>query len=294
MYFQSIDLIYLCVYLISEGILTNIRIYYNSFRWCLTSNTKPFILPIDRDPQVMTREKKPPQALEIRNIQRDRVFIGLSLAAAVAVAIHIANGDDHPDAQVKAVFYQNTAQCEADITRQQAEYAAQQQQYQAGQLDEQPAPPPIQAADCGAQMQAAQQEHDRTAPVYNSIADCQAEGVQCEATPTGAQSAGYRPIYGGTYLDINDSSSYTYINYGGSQHRIYLPRTVYQSMTPGRVVTPYGREIAQSATGRVSVPRHTTFAAPARPTGTSGAGTIRGRSSQGFGSSFKSTGRGGK
>jgi uncharacterized protein YgiB involved in biofilm formation len=293
MFVQTIDLVYLGVYLVSEGILTNIRIHYNSFIWCLISNTKPFNLSIDRDPQVMTREKKPPQALEIRKIQRDRVIIGLSLAAAVAVAIHIANGDDNPDAQVEAVFYQNTAQCEADITRQQAEYAALQQQYQAGQLDEQPAPPAIQAADCGAQMLAAQQEHDRTAPVYNSIADCQAEGVQCEATPTGAQTAGYRPIYGGTYLDINDSS-YTYINYGGSQHRIYLPRTVYQSMTPGRIVTPYGREIAQSATGRVSVPRHTTFAAPARPTGTSGAGTIRGRSSQGFGSSFKSTGSGGK
>lgn len=241
----------------------------------------------------MSRKKKQPQSLEIRKIQRDRVIIGLSLAAAVAVAIHITS-DDNPDAQVEAVFYQNTAQCEADITKQQAEYAALQQQYQAGQLDEQPAPPPIQAADCGAQMLAAQQEHDRTAPVYNSIADCQAEGVQCEATPSGAQPAGYRPSYGGTYIDVNDSSSYTYINYGGNQHRVYAARTVYQSITPGRIVTPYGREIAQSSTGRVSVPRHTTFAAPARPTGTSGAGTIKGRSSQGFGSSFKSTGDGGK
>jgi uncharacterized protein YgiB involved in biofilm formation len=294
MYFQSIDIIYLGVYLISEGILTNIRIYYDIFRWCLTSNPKPFNLSIDPDEKVMSRKKKPPQALELRKIQRDRVIIGLSFAAAVAVAVHIANGDDNPDAQVEAVFYQNTAQCEADITRQQAEYAALQQQYQAGQLDEQPEPPPIQAAECGAQMLAAQQEHDRTAPVYNSIADCQAEGVQCEATPSGAQPAGYRPSYGGTYIDVNDSSSYTYINYGGNQHRVYAARTVYQSITPGRIVTPYGREIAQSSTGRVSVPRHTTFAAPARPTGTSGAGTIKGRSSQGFGSSFKSTGDGGK
>jgi hypothetical protein len=63
---------------------------------------------------------------------------------------------------------------------------------------------------------------------------------------------------------------------------------------PGRVVTPYGREVSQVTTGRVSVPRHTSFAAPSRPTGTSGSGTIRGRSSQGFGSSFKSTGSGGK
>jgi uncharacterized protein YgiB involved in biofilm formation len=301
MFAQTIDLVYLCVYLISEGILTNIRIYANSFRWWLSrsietindrANPQPFNLSIDRDLTVMTRNKKPPQPLEIRKIQRDRVIIGLSLAAAVAVAIHITS-DDNPDAQIEAVFYQNTAQCEADITRQQAEYAALLQQYQAGQLDEQPEPPPIQAADCGAQMLAAQQEHDRTAPVYNSIADCQAEGVQCEATPASVQQAGYRPIYGGTYIDIDDSR-YTYINYGGNQHRIYAARTVYQSINPGRIVTPYGREIAQSATGRVSVPRHTTFAAPTRPTGTSGAGTIRGRSSQGFGSSFKSTGGGGK
>jgi hypothetical protein len=300
---QKIDIVYLCVYLISEGILTNIRIYANSFRWWLSrsidsindrDNPQPFNLSIDPDEKVMTRNKKPTQPLEIRKIQRDRVIIGLSCAAAVAIAIQIANSSDDPNGKIEAVFYQNTAQCEADINRQQAEYAALLQQYQAGQLDEQPEPPPIQAADCGAQMLAAQQEHARTAPVYNSIADCQAEGVQCEATPASGHTAGYRPIYGGTYIDIDDSSSYTYISYGGSQHRVYAARTVYQSINPGRIVTPYGREIAQSATGRVSVPRHTTFAAPTRPAGTSGAGTIRGRSSQGFGSSFKSTGGGGK
>ncbi|MCY7338330.1 MAG: DUF1190 domain-containing protein [Chamaesiphon sp.] len=244
----------------------------------------------------MTRNKKQPQALEIRKIQRDRVIIGLSLASTVVITYCIlySYSDDNPDGQVDAVFYQTAAQCEADIDRQQSEYAILLKQYQAGELEEQPDPPPMQATDCAPQMLAAQQEHDKTAPVYNSIADCQAEGVQCEATPQTAQVAGYRPVYGGTYIDTYDTSSYTYINYGGSQHRVYAARPVYQSITPGSIVTPYGREIAQSTTGRVSVPRHTTFAAPARPIGTSATGTIRGRSSQGFGSSFKSSGRGGK
>ncbi len=244
----------------------------------------------------MTQRKKQPQALELKQIHRNRVIIGLSIASTVVITscILYSYSDDNPDGQVDVAFYQNTAQCEADLTRQQTEYAALQQQYQAGQLDEPPAAPQMQVSDCAPQMLAAQQEHDKTAPVYNSIADCQAEGVQCEATPQTNQVAGYRPIYGGTYIDTYDTSSYTYINYGGSQHRVYAPRPVYQSMNPGSIVTPYGREITQSTTGRVSVPRHTTFAAPARPTGTSATGTIRGRSSQGFGSSFKSSGRGGK
>jgi uncharacterized protein YgiB involved in biofilm formation len=243
----------------------------------------------------MTRKKKKqPQTLEIRKIQRDRVIIGLSISAAVVVAGYTIGNSDHPDGQVDVAFYQTTAQCEADITKQQAESAVLQQQYQAGQLDEQPEAPQMQVSDCAPQMLAAQQEHEKTAPIYPSIADCQAEGVQCEATPASEQSAGYRPIYGGTYIDTYDSSSYTYVMYSGRQYQVHPARPVYQSITPGRIVTPYGREIAQATTGRVTAPRHTTFAAPARPTGTSATGTIKGRSSQGFGSSFKSSGDGGK
>ncbi|NJR32862.1 MAG: DUF1190 domain-containing protein [Chamaesiphon sp. CSU_1_12] len=143
-------------------------------------------------------------------------------------------------------------------------------------------------------MQAAKEEHNKTAPVYASIAECQAEGVKCEATPAGEQIAGYRPVYGGTYIDPYDTSSYVYVHSSGTQYRVYPAHTVYQSINPGSVVTPHGREISQVATGRVSAPRHTTFKAPARPSGTSASGTIRGRSSQGFGSSFKSSGSRGK
>lgn len=245
----------------------------------------------------MTQQENDPQKLQLRQIRRKQIYLGLAIAAVLALLIsRCGDGDEEENANesVNAVFYQNTAQCEADISKQQTEYALALKQYQAGQLQQQPAPPPMQVMDCAPQMLAAQQEHQKTAPVYGTIADCQSEGVQCEAIPAGEQSAGYRPVYGGTYIDPYYSPSYTYVIYGGTPYRVYTTRTVYQSNTPGRVVTPFGREISQVSTGRVVVPRHSTFAAPARPSGTSGKGTIRGRSSRGFGSSFKSTGRGGK
>jgi uncharacterized protein YgiB involved in biofilm formation len=241
-------------------------------------------------------EKNQPKNLQSIQINRKKVYLGLTIAGVLALLVYCNNADmteEEANEPIDALFYQNTAQCEADANKQQAEYAVLQKQYQAGQLAEEPAPPLMQSQDCAPQMLAAQQEHNKTAPVYAAISDCQAEGVQCEAIPAGEPSAGYRPVYGGTYIDPADSS-YTYISYGGSQHRVYESRTVYLSSNPGRVVTPYGREISQVTTGRVTAPRHSSFAAPSRPIGTSASGTIRGRSSQGFGSSFKSTGSGGK
>jgi uncharacterized protein YgiB involved in biofilm formation len=243
----------------------------------------------------MTKSKKnKPKQLQILQIHRKKVYVGLATAAVLAILVARCGDDQNATESIKALFYENTAQCEADANNQQAEYVVLQKEYQSGRREEAPTPPPMQAQDCAPQMLAAQQEHNKTAPVYNSIADCQAEGVQCEATLAGEQLAGYRPVYGGTYIDPYEDPSYTYINYGGYQHRVYPSRTVYLSSTPGKLVTPYGREISKTTTGRVTAPRHTTFAAPSRPTGTSASGTIRGRSSQGFGSSFKSTGRGGK
>jgi uncharacterized protein YgiB involved in biofilm formation len=241
----------------------------------------------------MTKKRTKPQNLQSRPITRNKIYAGLAMAGVLAIVLVRCSSDDANES-IDTVFYQTAAQCEADINTQQAEYVVLQQQYQAGQLEEAPTPPPMQAKDCAPQMLAAEQEHKKTAPVYNSIADCQAEGVQCEATPTGESTAGYRPRYGGTYIDPYYDPSFTYISYGGSPYRVYANRTVYLSSTPGTVVTPFGRQISQVTTGRVTAPRHTTFAAPTRPTGTSASGTIRGRSSQGFGSSFKSTGSGGK
>ncbi len=242
----------------------------------------------------MTRKhRQQPQTPQLRQIRRNQIYLGLTIVATLAIASQ-CNREETPDDALDLVFYETTAQCEADLNQQQAEYIALQQQYQAGHLEEAPTPPSMQVKDCAPQMLAAEREHAKTAPIYPSIADCQAEGVKCEPTPASEATRGFRPIYGGTYIDTEDTTSYTYISYGNSQYRVYAPHTVYRSITPGNIVTPYGREIAQISTGRVSAPRHSTFAAPARPTGASATGTIRGRSSQGFGSAFKSTGSRGK
>ncbi len=244
------------------------------------------------------RNKKKPKILELIQIHRKKVYWGLAISGVMAfIAYIMINADmteEEANERIDAVFYQTVAQCETDIKKQQDEYVILLAKYRAGEIPTEPTPPPMQTRDCAPQMLAAEQEHIKTAPVYGSIADCQVEGVQCEMIPAGEQTSGYRPVYGGTYLSPYDNPSYVYINYGGSQHRVYESRPVYQSITPGNIVTPYGREIAQSTTGRVMAPRHTSFVAPARPTGTSASGTIRGRSSQGFGSSFRSTGSGGK
>jgi uncharacterized protein YgiB involved in biofilm formation len=244
----------------------------------------------------MTRNKKKPKILKSLQIHREKVCWGLAISSVIAFTIYSVNADmteEEANEPIDATFYQTAAQCETDIKKQQDEYVILLEKYRTGQIPTEPTPPPMVATDCAPQMLAAQQEHLKTAPTYGSIADCQAEGVQCELIPAGEQMTGYRPVYGGTYIDTY-SPNHVYINYGGAQRQVYESRTVYQSITPGRVVTPYGREIAQPTTGRSLAPRHTTFTAPARPTGTSAAGTIRGRSSQGFGSSFKSTGSGGK
>jgi uncharacterized protein YgiB involved in biofilm formation len=243
------------------------------------------------------RNKKKNKNLESIQIHRSKVYWGLAISGVIALIVYSTNADmteEEANEQIDAVFYQNVSQCETDIKEQQDEYVVLLAKYRAGEILQEPTPPPMQTRDCAPQMLAAQQEHLKTAPVYESIADCQVEGVRCESIPVSEGKSGYRPVYGGTYLNPYDNPSYVYINYGGNQHRVYESRTVYQSINPGNIVTPYGREIAQSTTGRVMAPRHTSFAAPSRPIGTSASGTIRGRSSQGFGSSFKSTGRGGK
>ena len=128
----------------------------------------------------MTKENKP-NKLQILKIHRKKVYLGLAIAGVFALLVYCNNADmteEEANEPIDAIFYQNTAQCEADTSKQQDEYAALQKQYQNGQLEEEPTLPPMQAKDCAPQMLAAQQEHNKTVPVYTSIADCQAEGVQ--------------------------------------------------------------------------------------------------------------------
>jgi uncharacterized protein YgiB involved in biofilm formation len=125
-----------------------------------------------------------PKKLKSRPIRRKQIYLGLAVAAVAATGFVILSSEseqplaDDPDAPVKALFYQDTAQCEADIQRQQTAYNQWLRQGSPGQMD----PPPMQVGDCAPQMQAARQVHDQTAPQYASQQDCQAEGVQCECS----------------------------------------------------------------------------------------------------------------
>ncbi len=265
----------------------------------------------------MTPNHPDPQPPQIRAIRRKQVQQYLAISAFVATQL-VTACSDAPEVEtsneptVPALFYETTEQCEAHATKQAAQYADQLKAYQEKQpqtptattppIGIKPTPPVMQAADCPAQMAAAQKEHDRHAPVYQSLSDCQADDVQCEATPVGYATSGYRPIFGGTYF-------YPYGNtygstYGGttgfassatsSSSHFYAPRTVYRGFDPGSVVTPQGTVLSKGNPGVVSVPQHTRLAAPARPAGVAARGTITGRDTKGFGSTFKSTGRGGK
>jgi uncharacterized protein YgiB involved in biofilm formation len=244
----------------------------------------------------MDKSRSKPRNLKPRQIRRRQIWGGLASAAVLAIILARCSAED-PERQanqpVNILFYRDIALCEHDVKQQWEEYEVLKQEWlQSG--EEKPTSPPLLVTDCALQMLAAQQEYDRTAPIYATLEDCQSEGVQCESTPVGATTKGYRPVFGGAYIDPYDRPRYVYINYGGRQYQVFQSHIVYRSSSSGQIVTTHGRQLTQTSFGRVTVPRHTTFAAPSRPTGTAGKGTIRGRSSSGFGSSFKATGSGGK
>lgn len=289
----------------------------------------------------MTSLNPEPQPLQIRPIRRKQVQQYLAISAFIATQLITGCSDMADEAEpetqvaeatVPALFYETTEQCEAHAKKQQEQYAAKLKAYQDQQPSTtpppaatptstptpatptaiKPTPPVMQAADCATQMAAARQEHDRHAPVYQSLSECQADDVQCEATPVGYATPGYRPMFGGAYFYPYPSYGNAYGNaygnpygnsYGGSSgfangasaSRSDPPRTVYRGFDAGSVVTPQGTVLSKNHPGVAIVPQHTSLAAPPRPSGYTARGTITGRSnSNGFGSTFKSTGRGGK
>ena len=253
---------------------------------------------MSQDSQSNKPQRKPLEPLLIR---RQEVKQGLVAASVLALLIASCtprkedSGSNPATEQIQAVFYETVQDCEADITKQQEEYKVLLDAYEKQELSQAPVAPEIKPEDCAAQMEVARQAHENNAPVYETRVDCEAEGVRCENTPSGYHTTGYRPVFGGSYFyPYGGYSSFTYINLGGRTHRVYEPRPVYRSSTPNQVVTPNGRTVNRSTIGRTSVPRYTTQPAPKRPTGTAARGTIKGRSSRGFGSTYRSTGRGGK
>lgn len=260
----------------------------------------------------MTSKNFEQQPLQIRAIQRRLVHQRLAMAAAVALLTtscyqygdsnrsagtnsgSAAVTDQNANEKIPAVFYKTTEECEADVQKQQAEYDVLKTSFESGELSTAPTEPPLKVEDCEPQMLAAQQDYQKHAPTYASLADCQAEGLDCE--PSTQNTGYYQPRFGGYYFYpfFGSRTQYVYINDGGSQRRLYQPSTVYQSSTPGQVVTPNGRVVNNTTTGRVEAPRHTTATPPSRPKGTAARGAVTGRGSQGFGSTYKGTGRGGK
>jgi uncharacterized protein YgiB involved in biofilm formation len=282
--------------------------------------------PIFRHAEIaMTDQNAEPQPPQIRPIRRKQVQQCLAISAFIATQLITGCGDEGADVPpvsaeptVPALFYETTEQCEAHAKKQQEQYAVKLKAYEAKQPPAppnltttpaptpaatptaiKPVPPVMQVADCAPQMAAARQEHDRHAPVYQSLSECQADDVQCEATPAGHTTSGYRPMFGGTYFypyghAYGASSGFAAGSSSSSSH-FYAPRTVYRGFDAGSVVTPQGTVLSKSTPGVAIVPQHTSLAAPPRPAGYTARGTITGRSNtNGFGSTFKSTGRGGK
>ena len=262
----------------------------------------------------MTSSNNERRTLQLQSIQRKRVQQRLALAATVALlaAGCYQNGPrstssgtgQNPNAvtnqnaneKVPGVFYKTVEECEADVQKQAEEYAVLEAAFENKELATKPTEPPLAKADCAPQMEAAKQAHQQHAPTYASLSDCKAEGLECEPA-TNAQNTGYyQPRFGGYffYPFLGSRTQYIYVNDGGSQRRLYQPSTVYQSATPGQVVTPNGRVVSNPSTGVSNVPRHTSAPAPQRPKGTAARGTVTGRGSRGFGSTFKGTGKGGK
>lgn len=256
----------------------------------------------------LTHPERPPRqtrAIQMQPIQRDQVRQRLAIAAVVALLVSSCSStgssnstssstDQNANDKIPAVFYKTTADCEADTQKQQTEYEVLSKAFAAGALASKPTSPPIKPEDCEPQMLAAQQAHQQHAPTYASLADCQAEGLDCEPAPNTQNTGYYRPRFGGSFFHPYGYGPSLLFNYGGSQRRLYQPSTVYQSLTPGQAVMPSGQVITNGTTGPVNAPRYTTAPAPVRPPGTAARGTIKGRGSQGFGSTYKGTGSGGK
>ncbi len=270
----------------------------------------------------MTSTNGERRTLALQAIQRKQIQQHLALAAAVALLASgcYQNGprsasrsspqdpsvvtNENASEKIPGVFYKTVGECETDVQQQEAEYAVLEAAFENKELATKPAAPPLKKEDCGPQLEAAKQAHQQHAPNYASLEDCQAEGLECEpattsqdASQNASQNAGYyRPSFGGFffYPFLGGRTQYIYVNDGGSQRRLYQPSTVYKSAAPGQVVTPNGRVVNNPSTGVSNVPRHTSAPAPQRPSGTAARGTVTGRGSQGFGSTYKGTGRGGK
>jgi hypothetical protein len=247
---------------------------------------------LDRQTKLRVLQPRPIYRQWLKHI----LLVSATLSIMVAGCSPRPSLRNNQEQMMSAIFYKDAQQCKADIQKQQQNYQTQLKAYQQGSITQAPLAPVLKVENCEPQMQAAIAEHNRHAPVYASLEDCQSEGLECEPTPLNSNPSGYRPVFGGAYIYPygNTKEQRTSVIYGGTSYGIYRPYTVYRSLTPGNLVTPYGHTITQTTSGKVTVPSYTSLVAPERPKGTTAKGTIKGRSNSGFGSTYKSTGKGGK
>ena len=73
----------------------------------------------------MTKQDKEPQNLQIRKIRRKQVYLSLAIAAGLGFLVYRcvdSENEEIANEPIDALFYQNTAQCEADIQIEQDVY----------------------------------------------------------------------------------------------------------------------------------------------------------------------------
>ena len=191
-------------------------------------------------------------------------------------------------AKSELIHYSTVEQCEAGTQVASDEYNVLVEAFRSGALKDPPTKPALLPEDCVGYIEAALAEYQETAAVYESMDSCLQEDVQCEPTPPGSPVIGFRPVFGGVFYDPFSPPIFV----GGG----YYPRPiyVYNSLSSRTTfVTVSGHSVKVNG-GRATAPSSHVSTTPTRTTKHSATGSLRGRGSRGFGSTFKSTGRGGK
>ncbi len=202
--------------------------------------------------------------------------------------------DKQANQPVKAIFYKTVEECKQDIAEKRRSYKKDLDNYRAGVLKQKPTIILLRPEECEAQIALAKMEYESNSPVYNTLQACQAEGVLCRSFINESNTTLYTPRFGGTFIyPYSSTPDFVDFYYRDSNYRLYRPSTVFEGRS-NTLVTPYGRVLPNYQPGKsVTVPQHTRFTAPARPDSTAGTGIIKGRSVNGFGSTYKRTGAGG-
>lgn len=224
-------------------------------------------------------------------------------AANVSSAnLNTANGDK---AEIEFTDLQS---CKMETERLGAEYKILKEAFDAGKLQgSAPIQPTLQPDECEAFLAAAKQQYAAQAPTYADQTACEASGDPCERVEPSRDNNYiqpiYRPIFFGGY-SYNPWLPPVYIgsqrDYGSHTTVIYRDSSTSNSngssnSNTGGSRTPTSTSAPKpTAKSTTSPSRPTATQTPTKPAQKSGSNAITGRGTSGFGSSYKSTGKGGK